>query len=401
MNLRTKVKVITIIVAKKSILWLHDFLKFFYLKPVELFINKTIPFNHERTVFLIKTDEIGDYLLFRNLLFYLKSCKKFASYRIVLCGNIIWENLADNLDQNYIDEFVWLEKSKFSGNLIYRFNFLKTLSQRKPEILVNCCYSRSYYIDDTIASVIQSKEKIAFQTDLSNSYKWQIKLSDKFYSLLINSENEVFELYKNRLLFEKLLNTKIDLLKPTITLEKENNLTIPEGSFAVFFIGGKRNYKKWKLNYYKEIAEYIIKKYNLSIYFVGTESESKDNQLLIDQLGNNNKINDLSGNTSLIELASILKKARLLVSNDSGIVHLAASVNTKTIVILNGTHFGRFLPYPEETGLNISALYPHEISKYIGDRKSLYKKHKYRSILDINTVSPMQVKDEIDKLLLK
>lgn len=383
------------------ILYIFDLLKFLPLKLAQP--NKTNNNSevYQKEIIIIKTDEIGDYLLFRNLLYYLRSCKKFKSYRIILCGNIIWKNLAEYFDRDYVDEFVWLEKGKFSGNLLYRFNFLKMLSRRKPEILINCCYSRSYYIDDSIASIIRSKEKIAFKTDLSNSYKWQRKISNDYYSTLVDSEEYAFDLYKNRMFFEKLLNTKIDLIKPIIEVSGVSDLTSYGNSYMVFFMGGKRNYKKWKLNYYKEIAEYIITKYSLSIYFVGTESESGDNQLICNQLGKDEKVKDLSGKTSLTELTLLLRGAKLLISNDSGIVHLAASVNTKTIVVLNGTQFGRFLPYPKETGINISALYPPEIMQGFSDITKLCEKYKYRSLLDINTISPALVKTEIDKLLAR
>lgn len=42
---------------------------------------------------------------------------------------------------------------------------------------------------------------------------------------------------------------------------------------------------------------------------------------------------DLIGRLSLRELAGVLQRARLLVSNDSGPVHLAAAVGTKTVVL--------------------------------------------------------------------
>ncbi|MBI4596998.1 MAG: glycosyltransferase family 9 protein [Candidatus Omnitrophica bacterium] len=47
---------------------------------------------------------------------------------------------------------------------------------------------------------------------------------------------------------------------------------------------------------------------------------------------------DLVGRLTLPQLAAFLQQARLLVSNDSGPVHLAAAVNTKTIVLFGSSH---------------------------------------------------------------
>ena len=381
------------------ILYILDLIKYLPLKLAQPAYSIRQEKDFRKEIFLIKTDEIGDYILFRNFLSYFKATKKFEDHKIILCGNIIWKNLAENLDSKNIDEFIWLNKNKFSRNLPYRFNTLKMLSSRRPEILVNCCCSRSFYIDDTIASVVPALRKIGFNTDLANSYRWQISLSNKYYSSIINSNSEVFDFYKNRDFFEKLLNTKIELDKPSINLIEESHSHDYNKDYVIFFTGGKRNYKKWKLDFYREIAEYIISKYNLDILLVGTVSETEGNNQLHIMIKNRDNVKDLSGKTSLIELAGLLKKAKLLITNDSGIVHLAASVNTKIIVILNGTQFGRFLPYPEKTELNFSVLFPPEITEYLSDPNSLNKRYKYRSILDINSVLPARVKNEVDKLI--
>jgi ADP-heptose:LPS heptosyltransferase len=384
-------------IFRDILLFILDLLKYVPYKLSQP--SPVIQRNFQKEVFLIKTDEIGDYALFRNFLPFIKRDKQYENYKVILCGNRIWKELAENLDKDYVDEFIWLNKEKFSGGLRYRNDFLKFLSSRQPEIVINCCYSRSFYVDDTIAYTIPAYKKSAFVTDLSNSYKWQVKLSDKYYSALIDSNNEVFDFNKNRSFFENLFNIKIDLTKPEIDLKGMQAAQGQNQNYAVFFAGGKRNYKKWDLNNFTEIGKFIISKYNLNLLLVGAQSEATDNNLIYSQINNKEKVKDLSGKTSLIELTSLLSNAKLLISNDSGIVHLAASVKTKTIVLLNGTQFGRFLPYPDETGIKISALFPPDIMKDFDNRSSLYERFKYRSILDINSVLTEQVKNEIDNLL--
>jgi len=373
-------------------------------KFLPITITNTAAKQHKPTIFnkvllLIKLDEIGDYILFRNLLPYIKSSDKFKNYKIILCGNIAWKNIAENFDSEFVDDFVWMNKQKYLNNLLYRFRFLKKVSSIKPKILINCSYSRSFFIDDSIAAVTPANTKISFKTDLSNSYKWQIKISDKYYKILFDSNTEIFDFYKNRSFFEYILNIKIELLKPQITLNNKNKTDESYGNFVIIFLGGKRKYKKWKLTYFIEIANYIISKYNLNILLVGKKEEIKDNNSLFNHLVNKEKVFDLSEKTTLAELAYLLRKAKLLISNDSGIIHLAASVNTKTIVILNGSQYGRFIPYPIESGTEISAIYPPEIINNRKEFKKLYKQYRYRSLLDINSIRTETVKSEIDRLM--
>ncbi len=56
---------------------------------------------------------------------------------------------------------------------------------------------------------------------------------------------------------------------------------------------------------------------------------------------------DLSNRTTLAEAAALLKRARLVVSNDSGLMHLAAAVGAPVVAIFGPTHPGEKKPLNE------------------------------------------------------
>jgi heptosyltransferase-2 len=56
---------------------------------------------------------------------------------------------------------------------------------------------------------------------------------------------------------------------------------------------------------------------------------------------------DLTGRTTLAEAAAILKRSRLLVCNDSGLMHLAAAVGARVVSIFGPTHPGEKKPLNE------------------------------------------------------
>jgi ADP-heptose:LPS heptosyltransferase len=86
--------------------------------------------------------------------------------------------------------------------------------------------------------------------------------------------------------------------------------------------------KQWPLERFKELIRRLS---GLEIVIIGGQEELAKNKDFfngLDELAIN-----LTGKTNLFELAGVLKKVSLLVSGDSGPVHLAAAVGTPTVVL--------------------------------------------------------------------
>ncbi len=55
-----------------------------------------------------------------------------------------------------------------------------------------------------------------------------------------------------------------------------------------------------------------------------------------------------AGRTSLPELAGVLARAKLVITNDTAAAHIGPAAGTPTICLVGGGHHGRFLPYQVE-----------------------------------------------------
>jgi len=114
-----------------------------------------------------------------------------------------------------------------------------------------------------------------------------------------------------------------------------NNNGIRDGEAAVALCpGASCDSKKWPARNYAKVADTLIKELGLKVIIIGDGSDRKVAGKVISFAME--KPVDLAGKTSVGLLAGILKKCRLLISNDSGPVHIASSVGTPVIAI-----FGR------------------------------------------------------------
>jgi ADP-heptose:LPS heptosyltransferase len=353
----------------------------------------------KKNILLIRLDAIGDYVLFRNYIEILKKSKKYKNYKITLIGNIAWKNLAEELDSQFIDEFIWIDNKKFNKNLIYRYKKLKEITSKGYEILIHPTYSRNFFVGDNIVKIINAKEKIGSVGDLSNIRKWQKRISDKYYTKLIPAKNEImFEFYRNREFFENLLGEKINLQKPFIKLKpKKLDFNLPE-NYAILFIGASAKFRKWDIKNFVEIGKFLKENYGYEIVLCGGPLDRED-AIIFKKYADYEYI-DLVGKTSLIDFLYVIYNGKLMIANETSAPHFAVALEmTNIFVIYNGTHFGRFTPYPKEIAPNYHVIYHPEIEKNLENYKKLSNSYGYGSNLNINEISIESVENKIKKVL--
>lgn len=94
-------------------------------------------------------------------------------------------------------------------------------------------------------------------------------------------------------------------------------------------------FKRWPISNFSQLAKRLIKELNCSIFFVGTKKEDRLITSLITKI--NAPCFNLCGQTSIGELAALLKQSDAFISNDSGPAHLAASCNIPTLIMFGPT----------------------------------------------------------------
>jgi heptosyltransferase-2 len=110
---------------------------------------------------------------------------------------------------------------------------------------------------------------------------------------------------------------------------------IPEGNFAVFAVGASHPPKHYPLPQWVKLAELVINRMDCNIVIL--ERENWDYLNLFDGIPCSGRLSKRIG-LRLNELARVISKAAFAVSNDSGIMHLAAAVGIPTVGLFGPTH---------------------------------------------------------------
>ncbi|MBL7071165.1 MAG: glycosyltransferase family 9 protein [Candidatus Omnitrophica bacterium] len=109
--------------------------------------------------------------------------------------------------------------------------------------------------------------------------------------------------------------------------------------------GAKSDIKKWPKEKFSLLADKLIKELGAQVIMVGDNS---DKDLIGEIASKNTEVVDLSGKTTLRQLASALKHSDLLVTNDSAPLHLAGAVNTDVLAIFGPTDPASYGPTGKE-----------------------------------------------------
>ncbi len=118
--------------------------------------------------------------------------------------------------------------------------------------------------------------------------------------------------------------------------------------------GAKHATKRWPLERFAELAAMLIREDNATVILFGGEDDRKRcdviEQKVVEENGNRNTIANFAGAFSLLETAAAMDACDVVVSNDTGLLHLAAARKRKVAALFGPTvkEFG-FFPYGAES----------------------------------------------------
>ncbi len=371
------------------------FIIYYFINLILIPSKEIVP----KSLLVIRLDAIGDYVLFRNFIEVLKESKKYKNHKITLLGNSAWRSLSEELDGEYVDNFIWLERNKFNKDFIYRYKKLKEITACGYEVVLSPAYSREFFYGDAIVKLVCAKDKIGSIGDFSNILKWQKNISDHYYTKLVSATHGLmFEFSRNKEFFENLLEVPIGIAQPNIKLNgKGLEFELPE-RYAILFIGASSSFRKWNIEGFVKIAEYLKKFYGYEIVLCGGPTDNDDAKEFAKYY--QSKFIDLVGKTSLVELLFVINNGDLMIANETSAPHFAVALKmTNIFVIFNGNHYGRFTPYPHEIAPNYHVIYHPVIENNLDDYKKLSNAYGFSSKLNINDIPVKMVINKIKSVL--
>ncbi len=331
----------------------------------------------QKRLLIIKVDAIGDAIIWLDSAKEYK--KHFPSTELTLLCNQSWLEIAKKLP--YFDHVIPINANKFSKNIRYRFAFLTQIRKIKYSKVISPVYSRDFFVIDSLVRNIRAQEKIGSVGNYENtdnslrrfflnyeniSLKLKVK-ADRFYTQLIYAEERpMMELTRNAEFIRNYIAPDFKSQLPQLPFDIPVFKPLEDVEYAILFIGASTLRKVWApLKNYIPVINAIP--FETIVLCGGPEDrplfEIFQSEVVpfIDKT-----VISLIGETSLLELISVIKQARFIVTNDTSASHITVAVRTPSICILGGGHFGRFQPYQvEDIRAEDEKYLPHVVNYYM------------------------------------
>ena len=91
--------------------------------------------------------------------------------------------------------------------------------------------------------------------------------------------------------------------------------------------------KQWPIDYFRQVA-ISMRSFPVRVVVVGTQSDYESGERIVENL---DRGKNLCGKTDLPELIALLEKSSLLVSNDSGVMHIMSALRKNQIALFGST----------------------------------------------------------------
>jgi ADP-heptose:LPS heptosyltransferase len=174
-----------------------------------------------------------------------------------------------------------------------------------------------------------------------------IKIFSKIQSKYMNFESE-----EERLIdILKKENIKINKISFNCYISKENKEKVNKllnklgsNSLVAFNPNAKKQINIIDLNKFAEIGRELVSKYNVKIAVLGGNSDRERGNKLSGLIGE--KAVCIAGKLDLLQTVEFLKYCKLIISVDSGAIHLASAAGIKSIGLYSAREFkGKWYPY--------------------------------------------------------
>ncbi|MHB1696711.1 MAG: glycosyltransferase family 9 protein [bacterium] len=201
-------------------------------------------------------------------------------------------------------------------------------------------------------AIISNDKMIAYMFSAVKNRKVSVLNLVDIYERCLKPDNKIKVNHVNKIYLDtenlKNSNNKPGSMTRCGDILKENG--VEAGDIIISFaIGASTSLKKWRYDYFADLAKMLLdSNAKIKIMLLGAGYDAEAGSYIEKNVSDKRLIN-LTGKTSVADLVFLVKRSKLLITHDTGTMHIGVAVGTKLIVIYTGNvGFLETGPYSED-----------------------------------------------------
>jgi ADP-heptose:LPS heptosyltransferase len=336
-----------------------------------------------KTLLLIRLDDIGDYLLFRNQLRMYKNSSRWMDHKITLLGNDSWQDIFALLDNDAVDDTLWVNKNRYLERAEYRLEIWGQLRERGFQTVIAPSCTRPLLLDDLCMLAACPLNSIGSENTNVHA-SWNLMSDSLYTSLFKPSRALMHEFHFNAEFAEWASGIRYGGNRPRI----EHRFPPPvAGPYIICFVGASTRSKRWPIQRWIEFIA-LHRRYYFSKIFLAGNSEAEREMVRIIQ--KRTGADSIAGTVALPELLRWVAGAEAVVTNDTMAAHMGASFGKPTVIVANGVNYMRFAEYIQAGIDHVATIYPEVVNrrrKRLGDGPYAYSETVSADIASIRATA--------------
>ena len=289
---------------------------------------------------------------------------------LVMQGKVSKDLLKNNKNLNKVIYFNFAKEGALKS---LKFIFSK-LRKEKYDLSVTL-YPQARYHYSIISYLIGAKKKIGFgyssrKVDF-NGFFFNKVLKEDFSKHVVENNLKVVEFLKGNVGGVLKMQSPGDKKSKTLAKEYFKKNKITKAVVLHAGAGTTKNFylKKWPKERFAKLAKMIYEKNGAKILLVGGPEETFQNEEIIKLSGLKKDEEIFIFMSDIPNVAAVMEKSEMVVSNDSMLGHLAAAVGIHVIGLFGPTSWENTGPYTKKR--TIFCKRPKEIKPYVHGKKGL------------------------------
>ena len=228
--------------------------------------------NQLKLILIIRQDAIGDFVMWLDTAKEYRKLYPPDKYKIVLAGNKIWCDLAEELP--YWDKVIPVDVKQFKTFSRYRWNLLRKIKNLGVQIAIQPTFSREFYHGDSLVRASNALQKVSSVGDMSNRNWLKKTIADGWHTELIPASTQMItELERNAEFFQGLSAKPYQANYPKLKFHRTTTINWEKREYYVLFPGVSEALRQWPVECFAEISNRIYEKTGLTGILDGAPNE--------------------------------------------------------------------------------------------------------------------------------